>query len=298
MTNAAAGSADEQVLDEVQTVWTDRAAVHRHRIGDENDKGDGPLTDERLAEADRIVVAGGDGTIHTVLAEMHGRGLLRRDQPVGVIPMGTGNDLSRGRGIPLEPIEAAGLVLTGVPRAMDLVVDDQGLIVVNAAHIGVGARAAELADSAKDTLGSLGYLVGAALAGAGSRGWPMRVVLDDTTLSAGEDSLLMVGLAVGRTIGGGTPLAPDARPEDGLVDVVVVGATGPLERAAFATSMRSGMHVTRPDVQVLRGRCVRVQAQDAPLNVDGELVGSTGTRQWHVEHLVWSLVVPRPSASS
>jgi hypothetical protein len=42
VTNAAAGSADEQVLDEVQTVWTDRAAVHRHRIGDENDKGDGP----------------------------------------------------------------------------------------------------------------------------------------------------------------------------------------------------------------------------------------------------------------
>lgn len=290
VTNAAAGSADEQVVERIQQTWTDHARVSRHRVDD------GPLTDELLAQADRLVIAGGDGTIHAVLAEVHHRGLLRRNQPVGVIPMGTGNDLARGRGLPQEPLEAAEVVLTGVPRPMDLLLDDHGLVVANAAHIGVGARAAELADSAKGTLGSLGYLVGAAIAGVGTRGWPMRIVVDDTTFNGGEDRLLMVGLAVGPTIGGGTPLAPDASPDDGLVDVVVVSATGPRQRAAFATSLPSGEHLDRDDVHLLRGSSVRVAAGEAPLNVDGELVGRTGTRRWGVEHLSWSLLVPRPDA--
>jgi diacylglycerol kinase (ATP) len=62
--------------------------------------------------------------------------------PVGLVPLGTGNDFARGVGIPLDHIEAARLVRTGRPRPVDLIVDDSGGVVVNAVHVGAGAGAA------------------------------------------------------------------------------------------------------------------------------------------------------------
>jgi hypothetical protein len=62
--------------------------------------------------------------------------------PVGLVPLGTGNDFARGVGIPLDHIEAARLVRTGRPRPVDLIVDDSGGVVVNAVHVGAGADAA------------------------------------------------------------------------------------------------------------------------------------------------------------
>jgi diacylglycerol kinase family enzyme len=144
----------------------------------------------------------------------------------------------------------------------------------------------------KGLLGPLGYAVGAVLAGATATGWPVTVEVDGQLVATPEDPVLMVGLAVGRTIGGGTPLAPDASPDDGLADVVLVGATGPVARVDYARRLRHGDHLDRDDVVVLRGRTVRVDAGDAPLNVDGELLGDAGTRTWTVRHHAWTAVAP------
>ena len=100
----------------------------------------------------------------------------------------------------------------------------------------------------------------------------------------------MVGVCNGRSIGGGAELAPDAVPDDGLLDVVVATSTGPLARLGFGVAMRSGDHVERDDVLHVQGRTVSVTGEAFPLNADGETVGPVTRRTWTLEPLVWSLI--------
>lgn len=289
LANADAGSADEQVLARASELWCE-ADAQVHRLDTATADWVAALGDLR---PDRLVVAGGDGTVHHCLGGLFRAGCLGR-WPVAVLPMGTGNDLARTLGVPAEPLEAARLALAGVPRGADVLMDDRGTIVVNAAHMGVGALASERAHAVKGLLGPLAYPVGAVLAGAGARGWPMTVVVDGEQVTDDGASLLMVGLAIGATIGGGAPLAPEASLHDARVDVVVVSATGPFARLDMARRLRQGTHDERDDVAVLRGSAVLIEAGDAPLNVDGELLGDAGTRRWTVLPHAWQAVVPAP----
>ncbi len=299
LTSTAAGSSAEPVLERVTEVCRDEGwDVTVHRLGDD-DSADGPL-EKALGRVPgggsgplaRLVLAGGDGTVHHVLAGLDDLDLLRPDQPIGLVPLGTGNDLARGVGLPLDPERAARHACGSDTRRMDVAVDSAGTLVVNAAHVGIGALAAERASSYKAALGPLGYVLGAAAAGVQASTWPMRVLVDGAEVVDRDQPLLMAGVAVGRTIGGGSPLAPEAAPDDGAVDVVVVSATGPLARLDFARRLRAGTHDERDDVLVVRGGTVRIEAATAPLNVDGELVGETGTRTWTVRRHAWSLVAP------
>lgn len=288
LANAAAGGADSEVVARAESAMVE-AGYEVDRVDLD---GAGALEEVDASGLDRLVVAGGDGTVHQTIAALHSRGQLSPRCPIGVLPLGTGNDLARGARIPLDADTAIAVLIEGTPQPMDLVVDDAGTVVVNAAHAGVGALAGERAETFKSSLGSLGYAVGAVLAGGQSRGWPMQVDVDGVRVADPSTPLLMVGLAVGRTIGGGTELAPAADPGDGLVDVVVVSATGPLERVDFARRMRQGEHEQRDDVVVVQGRTVLLAGEDAPLNVDGELLGPVGSRTWTVHPAAWAVLVP------
>jgi diacylglycerol kinase family enzyme len=175
-------------------------------------------------------------------------------------------------------------------------VDDAGGVVVNAVHLGVGAEAAEKASALKDRLGRAAYAVGSVAAGAGATGWHLKVVVDGAPVDV-EREVLMVAVANGRTIGGGAPLAPDASPDDGLVDVVVATSTGPLARLGFAVALRDGEHVERDDVLVVRGQSVTVTGDPFPVNADGELDGPVSARTWTVRPAAWSLLVPATSTA-
>jgi diacylglycerol kinase family enzyme len=203
--------------------------------------------------------------------------------------MGTGNDLARTLGIPLDPVEAARALLAGRARRLDLIVDDTGGVVVNAVHVGIGAEAAEKASALKDRLGPAAYAVGSAVAGVGTVGWSLTVEADGVVVHDGEP-VLMVAIANGRSIGGGAELAPEAQPDDGLLDVVVATSTGPLARLGFGISMRDGEHVSRDDVATTRARTVTVRGEAFPLNADGELAGPVTERTWHVLPAAWSLL--------
>jgi YegS/Rv2252/BmrU family lipid kinase len=288
LTNPAAGSADDQALDEAQQVWRD-AGVDIVEI---------PLDDTWVdaavrAQPDRLVVAGGDGTVHHCLTSLAAAGRLDWC-PVAVLPLGTGNDLARTLLLPENSGSSATVAIDGHVRPMDVLLDEQRTLVVNAAHVGVGALASERAHTVKSVLGPLAYPVGAVLAGATSSGWPVRVEVDGELVADGNRPLLMVGLAVGRTIGGGAPLAPQASPDDGWADVLLVGPTGTWARLDVARRLRAGTHVERDDVLSLRAREVVIDAADAPLNVDGELLGPAGRRQWAVQRHAWKAVVPAP----
>lgn len=286
VTNAAAGSTDDERVDAALAVLRAAADVRVDTCADPGDL-------DRLLDGlgDRtLVLAGGDGSVHTAVASLRRRGELSPDRPLGLVPLGTGNDLARTLGIPLDPAGAARALLTGRPRPLDLLVDDTGGVVVNAVHLGVGAEAAEKAGALKERLGKAAYAVGSVLAGAGSTGWDLRVEVDGEPLHT-DEPVLMVGVANGRTIGGGAELAPDAVPDDGLLDVVVATSTGPLARLGFGVALREGGHVEREDVVAVRGRTVTVTGEPFPLNADGELDGPVDRRTWTVQPGAWAVLV-------
>lgn len=239
-----------------------------------------------------LVVAGGDGTLHHAAQRLDAAGLLGATR-VAVVPLGTGNDLARSLGIPLDPEEAAEVAVNGRPRRLDVLRDEHGSIVVNAVHLGLGAEAAQHAAALKDELGTVAYRVGGLLAGVREPGWRLAVVLDGQPLTAGHQPVLMVAVANGPTIGGGTPLCPPALPDDGLLDVVVVSATGPAARAAFAFALRGGQHLDRDDVSYAQGHEVCVQGEPVRPNADGEVSEALDRYSCRVDPGAWEVLVPR-----
>jgi diacylglycerol kinase family enzyme len=288
VTNASAGSAEEEAVDAALDVLRTGADVLVRACHDPDELDD--IVAAR--EGRRIVVAGGDGSLHVLVRTLFRRGELGVDDPLGLLPLGTGNDFARALEVPLDPADAARIVLAGRTRALDLLVDDAGGVVVNAVHVGVGAEAARRAGDLKGALGPAAYAVGSVAAGVVERGWNLRVEVDGVALHDGEDLVLMAGAGNGRTVGGGSPLTPDAVPDDGLADVVVSLATGPLGRVGYGAALRKGEHVDRPDVLTARGRSVTVSGEEFPVNADGELSGPFSTRTWTVRPLAWALLVP------
>jgi diacylglycerol kinase family enzyme len=238
----------------------------------------------------RPVAVGGDGTLHLLVAALHARGELGH-RVLGLVPQGTGNDFAGTLGLPDDPVTAARAVLHGRERALDLLVDDTGAVVVNAVHLGVGARANREGTPLKPVLGPLAYPVGAVLAGLRSSGWALRVVVDGRTLVDGV--VLQVGIGNGRTVGGGTPITPDAAPDDGAADVVVSTATGPLARLHYGRLLRAGRHGEHPEVVTARGAQIEVSGGPVPVNADGEPGEPVTRRRWTLHPAAWRITVPR-----
>lgn len=293
VTNAAAGSTDDDRVAAAISVLESAADVRVEQCAEPGDLD--RVLDGR--DGRTVVLVGGDGSVHTAVDALRRRGELSPGEPLGLVPLGTGNDLARTLGIPLEPADAAQALLDGSPRPLDLLVDDDGGVVVNVVHLGVGAEAAEKATGLKDRLGKAAYPVGSVLAGAGPTGWDLRVEVDGSVVEV-DGPALMVVVANGRTIGGGAEVAPDAAPDDGLLDVVVATSTGPLARLGFGVALREGEHVEREDVTTRRGSTVTVSGQPFPLNADGELDGPVASRTWRVERGAWALLVATSSGGS
>jgi diacylglycerol kinase family enzyme len=275
--NAEAGAAQQTAVDQVVRVLAEHGPT---RVVDSvAELGD-----------DRLVVAGGDGSLHAVVARLHADDRLATT-PVALVPLGTGNDLARGAGIPLDPGEAADRAATGTPHPWDVLVDAAGGIVVNAVHGGIGADAAARSEGLKGRLGALAYPVGAIAEGVRVDGWTLAVEVDGRRLDLPGNRALLVGVGNGPTIGGGTPLFPGARGDDGLLDVVVSCATGPAARAAFALALRKGTHVERDDVVATRGTTVRISGDAIAYDADGELEDEVSDRSWRLLPGAWSLVM-------
>lgn len=299
ITNAAAGTADSDAISAAVEVLRERAEVEV--VATEDPDG---LRDVLTRRGSRTVVAvGGDGSLHALVEALDavaGLGGEDGEPPtIGLIPLGTGNDFSRALALPLEPEQAARVVAAGHPIDVDVIRDDEGGLVVNVAHVGVGAAAGERAKPwkarlAKVGLGVVGYAVGAVLALVTTTGWRLRVVADGREVASGRRPVLQVAIANGMTIGGGAVIAPRSDATDGLADLTVSYAIGPLARLRYGVAMRRGRHPDRDDVVHLRAREVVVHARRGTftVNTDGELSGPLRRRTWRVESRAYRMLVP------
>lgn len=237
-----------------------------------------------------LVVAGGDGTLHLVVAALDQLGLTG-SCPIAVLPMGTGNDFARGAGIPLAAREAVEVAVNGHARHTDLVTDDGGNVVVNAVHLGVGAEAADRASTLKPLLGRTAYRFAAAVSGVHLSSWDITVHVDEVRLSSGPSHL--VAVCNGSTIGGGTWLRPRASPFDGVVDVLLVTApAGLVERTELAAAAHEGRLADDPAVAVARGQTVTISGQPVPPVADGELGEARAERSYHLRPGAWTVMTP------
>lgn len=253
--------------------------------------------DQALEHADgrTVVVGGGDGSIHLVLQRASRLGALS-SLSFGLVPLGTGNDLAGHLGLRGDPAEVVEVLRGGRDRPLDLLRGDDGQIVVNAVHVGVGVRAAELSADLKDALGPLAYPLGATIAGVQADGIEVEVVVDGERVDAGVPALMVV-IGNASTIGGGSPVLPAARVDDGLLDVMVAHSVRMDDRVAFAAALRQGEHVARDDVRVVRGRAVTLRGADLGHDADGELLDPDDTpTAYTVEPGAWRLRTPVTSA--
>jgi diacylglycerol kinase family enzyme len=242
-----------------------------------------------------VVVAGGDGALHAVVATLHRRNDLE-GKVLGLLPLGTGNDFARTLGIPLDPAEAAHALTSATPRPMDLIVDELGEVVVNQVHIGASAMASRRGATWKDRLGPfglgiLGYPVGAALAAVRPPFIRVHVEVDGRVVADVDRHVLMVAVGNGASVGGGTELTPDADPRDGAVDVLVSFATGAVARFGYAVDLLRRRHPDRDDTVYLRGSEVSVAGEEFWLSADGEISGPERRRTWHVERAAYSMLL-------
>ncbi|GAA0971001.1 Diacylglycerol kinase [Nocardioides aquaticus] len=295
--NADAGTSDEERLGLALEVMRGRASVEVARTANPGEL-DGVL---HRAGTRRIVVAGGDGSLHAVLSALHKRHELGQNQ-VALLPLGTGNDFARTNGVPLDVEDAAEVVLEGTPRPMDLIVDEVGTIVVNNAHVGAGAAASRRSvrwkhrlgkvGYKKANLGKLGYPIGAAITAIDPPVVRLRVEVDGEVVNDFDRPVLMVAVGNGRSVGGGTELIPEADPEDGRLDVMISRAAGPLARFGYATRLLLGTHHERSDVDYLRARTVSVVGEEFWVSADGEISGPERRRTWRIEPAAYEMVLP------
>jgi YegS/Rv2252/BmrU family lipid kinase len=236
---------------------------------------------------DLVLACGGDGTVTACADGVAGTGV-----PLAIIPMGTGNLLARNLGLPTGLDEALAVALGGVQQPVDAGRVNAAMFVVMAG-LGLDARMLSGAsDPLKKRLGWFAYAISAARH-LGDRPVRVTVSADGGTRRRMRASALIVG-NVGM-LRGGLPLLPDARPDDGLLDAVVLIAGGPARWLAVAADIL----LRRP----ARGRIYRVQFaelavtldQEQPWELDGEVMGST--RQLTVAALPGALLLRMPPES-
>lgn len=292
LTNAIAGSADRERVDAVVRILEVQEPVEVVLLDKATDLDQ--VLDQHASR--RLVVAGGDGTLHRAVAALHRRGELS-DAELGLIPLGTGNDFARSVEVPLDPEEAAQAILTGQAQPVDLVVDDAGEIAVNNVHLGVGAEASRRGARWKERVGRVGYALGMLQASV-SPAFRLRVEIDGERVATPDKPVLEVSVGNGATVGGGLPLNPGAEPTDGKLDVLVSYATGPLRRVSYGLDMLRARHPERSDV--LRRSCDTVTVAGEPFytSADGEIYGPVPRRAWRLERGALRMVLPKRRATT
>jgi diacylglycerol kinase (ATP) len=230
-----------------------------------------PLIVRDSGDVDCVVVGGGDGTINAAAL-----GVIERNLPLGILPMGTANDLARTLGIPPDISSAAQIIAAGATREIDLgLVNDRPFF--NVASIGLSAELAqELTGEIKRRYGRLGYAFTALR--ILSRARPFRAVIESEMEKA---RVLTLQIAVGNGLyyGGGNAVERTAAIDDQRLDLYSLEVRRAWKLALMARSFRSGEHGAWDEVRAIRAKAFTIRTRrPRPVNADGEIVTQTPAR--------------------
>jgi YegS/Rv2252/BmrU family lipid kinase len=248
------------------------AAHHAHEVHVTERGGHAyELAQSAIARGASLVVAwGGDGTMNEV-----GRAVAFSNATLGLIPAGSGNGLARELGVPMHPERALTTALHADPRAID-VGEINGRFFFNAAGVGFDAHVTWLFNNRpRGRRGMLPYVTIAARELFAYRPPEYTVTIDGETL---RSPALLIAVANSRQYGNGALIAPDARLDDGQLDVVLIRGRSPLATLWGARRLFRGTLAAAAGVLMKRVTQVTITAGE-PLrfHVDGEPVAEKNT---------------------
>lgn len=288
---ARLGAAPELAVGKLQKAGLPISAVHHVRSGADLA---GTLEQVVAAGHDLVVVGGGDGTVSFAAGRLAGTGIV-----LGVLPLGTANDLARTLEIP------AGLDAACAALADGKVVDiDLGRVngepFLNVASVGLSVGVTEsLSPRLKRSLGPLAYPVAAVRAYA--RHKPFRARLEFPNGDHGTlelDDMLQVAIGNGRHYGGGNAVSPTAGIDDHTLDIYAISGAPLREHVRIARLLKDGSFVERDGVHHLTTQHARLVTEPPlPVNLDGEIATMTPA-DFTVERNAVHVVVPRHSSAA
>ena len=249
--------------------------------------------------AELVVVAGGDGSLNETV-----NGVAGSDVTLATIPLGTGMDFGRTYGIPTRFEDAVRVALDGDTRTIDAgrvayrtwAGEDAERWFANVGSVGMSGAVAQRANGMSKALGGKATFFYALTRVFFE--WENTAVT--VTFDGGERHGLMHDVIVANGVwhGGGMKLAPDALPDDGKLDVVLIGDVSKLDFLTTAPKLYKGRHLHHPKVEVLRTTRVVVDAAERlPIEVEGEQVGTTPATFEAVAGAL-RVKVPRPPAAA
>jgi diacylglycerol kinase (ATP) len=230
--------------------------------------------------AERLVVVGGDGSLNEVA-----NGIAERDVEVAVIARGTGWDFARSQRIPRRTEDAVDVALNGVTREIDLgralyrswAGVDETRWFANVASVGMSGAIAQRANETTKALGGrMSYLLATLSVFARWKVGDVRVSVDENVRGGRMHDVIV---ANGRYLGGGMMICPEAEPDDGLFDVLLIGDLTKRDLMLTLPKTYRGKHLPHPKAELLRGAAVSVDAPSPlPIELDGEQPGTTPVR--------------------
>jgi len=218
--------------------------------------------------ADLIVICGGDGSISSGALAVMESGL-----PLGIMPMGTANDLARTLAIPMDLTEAAKVIADGHKRRVDMGTVN-GHAFFNVASIGLSSDLAQGLDpTLKKRFGRLGYALAATKVLTKASRFHATITEKGRTT---EVDTFQIAIGNGRHYGGGNVVRDDAEIDDGHLDLYSLELKNLWKLALMLRSFRSGTHGAWQEVRT--ARCVEFDIETRrpmPVNTDGEIVTAT-----------------------
>jgi len=215
---------------------------------------------------EKIVAAGGDGTINEVV-----NGLAGTHATLGLLPIGTMNVFATELGLPVNDLALCWNIIQGdSTRAIDLPKANEKYF-VQLAGVGLDAQVVkETSAQLKKNFGPLSYLISAAQIAARQ---PPRLSIQSDDAPIKEGSFVLVGN--GRLYGGPFPFFKHAVIDDGKLDVIVFKSLGYLEIIKYLQDVVFSSEIRVPEIEYFQTSRLRVESdQSVPVELDGELVGN------------------------
>jgi diacylglycerol kinase (ATP) len=221
-----------------------------------------------------IVAAGGDGTIHEVVNGLMPAAEKDQTATLGIIPMGTANDLADMLHLPRNAAAACQRIAAGNSRVIDVGMVN-GQYFTNNSAVGLEPVVSINHEQMRRVKGNLRYLLAALKSIIQAKPWQMRLVWDDGVY---EGPVTLASVGNSHRTGGLFYMTPQAVLDDGLLDVVYAFDLTRWQLLTLLPKTLKGDHIRHPLVRYLQTKSLSITASPAtPIQADGEVIAKTAT---------------------
>lgn len=220
------------------------------------------------SDYDGIVAAGGDGTVREVASALIGSSV-----PLGILPLGSGNDLARSFNLPPDLLSALSVISNRSPIPVD-VGKSEGFFFLNVASIGLDAEIVRFIAKAKKWLPrKAAYYISALVKFATYKAKTAKLEIDGNIFNT---KLLLIAIANGTHYGGGMKVNPTGSISDGFFDVILIRPVPRYKIPFLMATFAAGKHMTLPYVSLYKCKTIKIHSEEnLVVNGDGDIVATT-----------------------